>query len=224
MASCCDGIVSHRAGKEGTILVTTVTDPSKYGVVVHDAAGAISRFVEKPTVRVRLHGRGDEVQVLRGRAFDTLVRCADVRGQSHQRWHVLPEPVRVVPHPAEAHLHREGVSVAATHAPRRTHSASRLWWRRAMREGTLGRAVVRRTCSLRWRRRVNCSPWSCQVSAAIGGCNMRGMSPRCIPWQAMLWCRVLDGHWATERLHHGNHAAPGRHPQHGPHLPGRGRW
>lgn len=35
-------------GKEGTILVTRVEDPSKYGVVVSDEAGKIERFVEKP--------------------------------------------------------------------------------------------------------------------------------------------------------------------------------
>ena len=28
-------------GKEGTILATTVTDPSKYGVIVHDEHGKI---------------------------------------------------------------------------------------------------------------------------------------------------------------------------------------
>lgn len=36
-------------GKEGTIMVTKVTEPSKYGVVVYDENnGKISRFVEKP--------------------------------------------------------------------------------------------------------------------------------------------------------------------------------
>jgi len=40
----------HRShGKEGTIMVTKVTEPSKYGVVVYDEpTGKISRFVEKP--------------------------------------------------------------------------------------------------------------------------------------------------------------------------------
>lgn len=39
----------HRArGAEGTILVTKVEDPSKYGVVVQDGEGLIDRFVEKP--------------------------------------------------------------------------------------------------------------------------------------------------------------------------------
>ncbi|KAL3853469.1 hypothetical protein ACJMK2_017005 [Sinanodonta woodiana] len=36
-------------GKEGTIIVTKVDEPSKYGVVVYDAeTGKINRFVEKP--------------------------------------------------------------------------------------------------------------------------------------------------------------------------------
>lgn len=35
-------------GKEGTIVVTKVEEPSKYGVVVYDEAGAIESFVEKP--------------------------------------------------------------------------------------------------------------------------------------------------------------------------------
>jgi mannose-1-phosphate guanylyltransferase len=39
----------HKAhGKEGTIMVTTVEDPSKYGVVVADENHKIERFVEKP--------------------------------------------------------------------------------------------------------------------------------------------------------------------------------
>eukprot|EP01125_Pyxidicula_operculata_P000511 TRINITY_DN10522_c0_g1_i1.p1 TRINITY_DN10522_c0_g1~~TRINITY_DN10522_c0_g1_i1.p1 ORF type:complete len:360 (+),score=56.66 TRINITY_DN10522_c0_g1_i1:30-1109(+) len=40
----------HKAhGKEGTIMVTQVTEPSKYGVVVYDeSTGRINRFVEKP--------------------------------------------------------------------------------------------------------------------------------------------------------------------------------
>lgn len=40
----------HKAhGKEGTILVTKVEEPSKYGVVIYDAIdGKIRRFVEKP--------------------------------------------------------------------------------------------------------------------------------------------------------------------------------
>ena len=39
----------HKAhGGEGTILVTQVKDPSKYGVVVADERGQIQRFVEKP--------------------------------------------------------------------------------------------------------------------------------------------------------------------------------
>lgn len=36
-------------GKEGTILLTQVSDPTKYGVVVSNATtGQIERFVEKP--------------------------------------------------------------------------------------------------------------------------------------------------------------------------------
>jgi len=40
----------HKAhGKEGTIMVTQVSEPSKYGVVVYDeGTGKINRFVEKP--------------------------------------------------------------------------------------------------------------------------------------------------------------------------------
>ncbi|KAJ7382194.1 hypothetical protein OS493_036525 [Desmophyllum pertusum] len=40
-------------GKEGTIVVTKVEEPSKYGVVVYDAkSGRIEKFVEKPQVYV----------------------------------------------------------------------------------------------------------------------------------------------------------------------------
>ena len=35
-------------GKEGTIMVTEVEDPTKYGVVVADKTNKIERFVEKP--------------------------------------------------------------------------------------------------------------------------------------------------------------------------------
>lgn len=35
-------------GKEGTIMVTKVEDPTKYGVVVADSNDKIERFVEKP--------------------------------------------------------------------------------------------------------------------------------------------------------------------------------
>jgi mannose-1-phosphate guanylyltransferase len=39
----------HKAhGREGTIMVTKVDEPSKYGVVVMKADGQIQRFVEKP--------------------------------------------------------------------------------------------------------------------------------------------------------------------------------
>lgn len=44
-----DMLAFHRAkGAEGTILVTRVQDPSKYGVVVLDADDRVERFVEKP--------------------------------------------------------------------------------------------------------------------------------------------------------------------------------
>ena len=36
-------------GKEGTLVVTKVEDPSRYGVIVADDKGQIERFVEKPT-------------------------------------------------------------------------------------------------------------------------------------------------------------------------------
>jgi mannose-1-phosphate guanylyltransferase len=41
----------HKAhGGEGTIMVTEVEDPSKYGVVVAQDNGCIDKFVEKPQV------------------------------------------------------------------------------------------------------------------------------------------------------------------------------
>ncbi|KAK4337258.1 hypothetical protein RND71_044161 [Anisodus tanguticus] len=39
-------------GKEGTIVVTKVTEPAKYGVVVFDSMGKIESFIEKPKVYV----------------------------------------------------------------------------------------------------------------------------------------------------------------------------
>eukprot|EP01086_Lenisia_limosa_P016422 TRINITY_DN620_c0_g3_i1.p1 TRINITY_DN620_c0_g3~~TRINITY_DN620_c0_g3_i1.p1 ORF type:complete len:359 (-),score=115.41 TRINITY_DN620_c0_g3_i1:52-1128(-) len=46
----------HRAhGKEGSIFVTKVEDPSKYGVVVSGEGGKIERFVEKPKIFVGDH-------------------------------------------------------------------------------------------------------------------------------------------------------------------------
>lgn len=39
-------------GRQGTIVVTQVEDPSKYGVVVGEENGKIERFVEKPTTFV----------------------------------------------------------------------------------------------------------------------------------------------------------------------------
>ncbi|CAK0785405.1 cytochrome c1 [Coccomyxa viridis] len=41
-----------KTGAEGTILVTQVEEPSKYGVVVTDEASKVERFVEKPKVFV----------------------------------------------------------------------------------------------------------------------------------------------------------------------------
>lgn len=39
----------HRShGKEGTIVVTKVEEPSKYGVVLYDSEGCIESFIEKP--------------------------------------------------------------------------------------------------------------------------------------------------------------------------------
>jgi len=35
-------------GKEGTILLTQVEEPSKYGVVIYEADGKINKFIEKP--------------------------------------------------------------------------------------------------------------------------------------------------------------------------------
>ena len=46
-------IAFHKAhGKEGTILVTKVSEPSKYGVVKYDETGKIEQFVEKPQIFV----------------------------------------------------------------------------------------------------------------------------------------------------------------------------
>lgn len=48
-----DFLAFHKqSGGDATILVTRVDDPSKYGVVVTDAAGKVERFVEKPQVFV----------------------------------------------------------------------------------------------------------------------------------------------------------------------------
>ena len=51
-----DLLAFHRAhGREGTIMVTKVDEPSKYGVVVHGADGKIAHFVEKPQTFVGNH-------------------------------------------------------------------------------------------------------------------------------------------------------------------------
>jgi len=42
-------VAFHKAhGKQGTIVVTKVEDPSKYGVVIAKQDGEIEKFVEKP--------------------------------------------------------------------------------------------------------------------------------------------------------------------------------
>jgi len=44
-----DLIKFHKAhGKEGTIMLTRVEDPGKYGVVVTEESGKVKNFVEKP--------------------------------------------------------------------------------------------------------------------------------------------------------------------------------
>jgi mannose-1-phosphate guanylyltransferase len=51
-----DLLAFHKShGGEGTIMVTRVDEPSKYGVVVHDGAGRIQHFVEKPQTFVGNH-------------------------------------------------------------------------------------------------------------------------------------------------------------------------
>ena len=51
-----DLLAFHKAtGAEGTLLVTRVEEPSKYGVVVHDDAGKVGHFVEKPQTFVGNH-------------------------------------------------------------------------------------------------------------------------------------------------------------------------
>jgi len=48
-----DLLAFHKShGGEGTIIVTKVDEPSKYGVVLSDSDGKISKFVEKPQVYV----------------------------------------------------------------------------------------------------------------------------------------------------------------------------
>jgi mannose-1-phosphate guanylyltransferase len=51
-----DLLAFHKShGREGTIMVTRVDEPSKYGVVVHDQNGRIQHFVEKPQTFVGNH-------------------------------------------------------------------------------------------------------------------------------------------------------------------------
>lgn len=59
-----------KTGAEGTILVTQVEDPSKYGVVVMDESCRVERFVEKPKVNSTLFLQGRDqrlVEVQRAR-------------------------------------------------------------------------------------------------------------------------------------------------------------
>jgi mannose-1-phosphate guanylyltransferase len=42
-------------GKQGTMLVTRVDEPSKYGVVIHEREGLVRHFVEKPSTFVGNH-------------------------------------------------------------------------------------------------------------------------------------------------------------------------
>lgn len=42
-------------GKQGTMLVTRVEEPSKYGVVIHEREGLVRHFVEKPQTFVGNH-------------------------------------------------------------------------------------------------------------------------------------------------------------------------
>ena len=42
-------IAFHKThNKEGTLFVTEVKDPSRYGVILYDEAGKIASFIEKP--------------------------------------------------------------------------------------------------------------------------------------------------------------------------------
>lgn len=65
-------LAEHKKNEaEGTILVTQVEDPSKYGVVVTDSDGRVERFVEKPKVFV-----GDKINagiyILSPRVLDRI--------------------------------------------------------------------------------------------------------------------------------------------------------
>jgi mannose-1-phosphate guanylyltransferase len=48
-----DFVTFHKShGREGTLLTTTVEDPSRYGVIITKEDGQIEKFVEKPSVFV----------------------------------------------------------------------------------------------------------------------------------------------------------------------------
>ena len=55
MAHCAAPLALQAHKAEGTLLVTRVEEPSKYGVVVHDKDGKIQHFVEKPQTFVGNH-------------------------------------------------------------------------------------------------------------------------------------------------------------------------
>lgn len=77
----------HRAhGGEGTICVTKVSDPSKYGVVVNDpASGQIQRFVEKPQTFV-----GDQINAGIYLFNNTILKRIENRPMSIER-EVFPQ-------------------------------------------------------------------------------------------------------------------------------------
>lgn len=57
----------HRQhGKEGTIVVTKVEEPSKYGVVLYNEAGCIQSFIEKPQEFI-------SNKINAGRIFSTMI-------------------------------------------------------------------------------------------------------------------------------------------------------
>ena len=90
----------HRKhGKEGTIVVTKVEEPSKYGVVVYDDSGKIQSFVEKPQEfisnkinaglyilnpsilqRIKLRPMSIEKEVFPGMAMDDQLYAFELQG------------------------------------------------------------------------------------------------------------------------------------------------
>eukprot|EP00127_Corallochytrium_limacisporum_P000391 Clim_evm86s11 gene=Clim_evmTU86s11 len=95
-----DLVAFHKShGAEGTIMVTKVEEPSKYGVVVSAPDGKISRFVEKPQVyvgnrinagiyllspkaldRIELRPTSIEKETFPGMASDGQLYCMDLQG------------------------------------------------------------------------------------------------------------------------------------------------